>query len=185
MPSPPYTVSGTIYDIDGSTKLLAAQVTAYNVTTKEKTSVTSDVSGNFILSLSNLASGYTLGDRIVLSVQYGGGSSSAVRSLSKRRTTADGDNGVWEVGNLVLHEGGEAWGTCYIAFAHHSNSSSGGLYVDFYDRENDVRVFRIECPAGDSESIFPSWPGIKMDGGYIRIFESETAGESKVLTHWR
>jgi hypothetical protein len=82
---------------------------------------------------------------------------------------------------MVLHSGVEPFGTCFIVFTAHSNSAAGGLYVDFYDR-NDNLVFRIESAAG-STSVYPiGYLGAKMDGGFIRVFESETAGESSVLT---
>lgn len=183
MPVNSYLINGTVYDLDGSTASDGAKVTIYNVTTKEKTSTTTNSSGQFLLDLANLASGYTIGDKIVLTAQIGTGS--ATRSLSKRKTTAAADNYEWSVGSIVLHEGMEQWGTCYIVQVAHTNSSAGGLYVDFYDRDNDVRIFRIEAAAGTTTNVLTQYPGIKMDGGFIRVFESETAAESKVLMQVR
>ena len=47
---------------------------------------------------------------------------------------------------------------------------------------NDNLVFRIETIAGETEALPIGYLGVKMDGGFIRIFESETSGRSEVLT---
>jgi hypothetical protein len=178
MPSAPYPISGTVYDRDGSTAV-AAIVTILDTATHEKTSITCNSNGQFIIDAANLASGYTNGDHLQITASYGSGS--GIRSLSKRHTIDTG-TGSYDCGSIVLHSGEDSFLTCNITFASHTNSHSGNLYVDFYDRTNDNLVFRIETIAGETEALPIGYLGVKMDGGFIRIFESETSGRSEVLT---
>jgi hypothetical protein len=173
----PYPIDGTVYDIDGSTKVAGATVIAFNVDTGERTSTTTDSSGDFLIDMANFASGYSDGDRIQGTISYGSGS--GIRCMS-RRHTIDTAVGAYSAGDVVLHPGTDPFLTCHITFAGHSNTHTAKLYVDFYDRTNDVLVFRIEAPLGGSASFPFGYLGQKMDGGFIKVFEDETAGRSVV-----
>lgn len=173
----PYPVDGRIYDQNGSTAVNGATVVILNITSQEKISGSTDAAGDFLLDLANLTSGYLIGDRIQITAFYGDGSGR--RSLSKRYTLAGTS---YSAGNFVLHSGEEPFGTCHITFVSLTNSTAGGLYVDFYDRSNDVKVFRIECLGGYYADFGIGYLGKRMDGGFIRVFESNTSGELEVLT---
>lgn len=177
MPVTPYPVDGTVYDQDGSTAVNGATVIALDVTTQEKTSITTDSSGDFLLDLGNLASGWTVGDKMQITAFYKDGS--ARRSLTKRFTVSSTSH---SCGSLVLHAGVEPFGTSHITFVSVTNSTAAGLYVDFYDRDNDIKVFRVEAITGTSIAFPIGYLGTRMDGGFVRVFESETSGELEVLT---
>ena len=175
---PAYPIDGTVYDRDGTTAV-AASVIAFNCTTTERTSVTCNASGQFILDLNNFPSGFTVGDHVQITAQYGNGE--AVRSLSKRHTTSIA--GFYSIGSMVLHAGVEPIspnGVTWITAISHANSTAAKKYVDFYDR-NDAFIFRVEAALGDTNSPHIQLPGVCMRNGFIRVFESETAGDSEVL----
>lgn len=176
MPFAPFPVDGTIKDRDGIT-VRAGTVVVVNCTTGERISGTANASGQFILDLGNLTSGYTIGDHIHVTAFYGTGSGR--RTLSKRFIITTGMSN-YECGSMVLHSGEEKFDTCHIFFASVTNSTAGGLYVDFYDR-NDNFVFRIECLGGYYADYAIGYVGVKMDNGFIRIWESETAGSLESL----
>jgi len=182
MPSFPYPVDGVVYDIDGSTLVSGAIVVALDVTTAEKISTTTNALGQFQLDLANLSSGYTNADKIQVTATYK--TESGQRSLSKRHTVDTG-TGSYSAGNMVLHSGSEPFGTCNITFASHSNSHSGNLYVKYYDRTNDNPVFIIESIAGTTATLPFGYLGVKMSGGFIRVFESETSGQSNTVEVWK
>ena len=110
----PFPIDGIVLDIDGSTALNAAKVIVLNATTAERTSGITNSSGQFILDLANLTSGYSNGDKLQITAFYGTGT--AIRSLSKRYTILLTD-GAKALGNMILHEGEEHIGTCNITFA--------------------------------------------------------------------
>ena len=178
MPIPSYSINGKVYDRDGATVLENTIVIVLDVTTGERTSVKTNSVGEFILDLNNLASGYSNGDKLQITATYK--SDGSIRSLS-RRHTVDMGIGFVDLGNMVLHSGEEPLNTCHIVFASHTNSTGAGLYVDFYDRTNDVLIFRIEAPTGDSRQFSIGYLGKKMEGGFIRVFESEASGSSEAL----
>jgi len=175
MPVGSYPIDGLVYDVDGSTVVSGAVVIVLNVTTGERTSTTSNGIGGFILDLANLASGFTNLDKLQITASYGRGS--GARSLS-RRHTVNTAIGFYNAGNMVLHPGTDPFLTCHITFAGHSNAHTAKLYVNFYDRTYDVLVFSIEAPLGGSAPFPFGYLGQKMDGGFIKIFEDETAGRS-------
>ena len=174
----PYPIDGTVVDTDGSTAV-AATVVILNTTTAERISLTAETDGTFLLDLANLTSGYTNSDKIQITVFFGAGT--AMRSLS-RRHTVNTAQGSYSVGTMVLHWGADPFGSCYITFASHTNSSGAGLWVDFYDRINDAKIMRIETATGNISTFPIGYLGVKADGGFIRIFESETSRNSEVLT---
>jgi len=184
MPRTPYPIDGVVYDRDGTTLVSGATVIILDVNLNEKISAKTNASGEFLLDLANLTSDYSNGDKIQVTAVYGLGS--AQRSLSKRHTVVTA-TGYYSAGDMVLHAGSEPFADSFITFVSHSNSHSAGLYVDFYDRKNDAFVFRVESTAasattGDTAILPIGYLGVKMDGGFIRVFESETAGRSEVLT---
>ena len=173
MPVGPYPVDGRVYDMDGSTVITGATVIAFNVTTQEKTSITTDTSGDFIIDLANLASGYSNGDHIQLTAHYG--ISTGARTLSKRHTV-NTSVGMWSPGDMVLHAGAEPFGTCFVTFAGVTAGSSA-RNVEFYDRTYDILVFKISAVANSTEQMSFGYLGQKMEGGFIRVFSSETSGD--------
>ncbi len=66
MPSNPYNLNITLLDTDGSTPAISKLVTARDETTAETISDTTDGSGQVILNLGDLDSGYTNGDVITI-----------------------------------------------------------------------------------------------------------------------
>jgi len=173
----PFPIDGTVYDTDGSTVRPNAIVVILYTTTEERLSTTTDDNGQFILDISNFTSGYSNNDKLQITATYG--SESGIRSISRRYTVNVGA-GSYSIGNMILHEGEESLTTCSITFVSLTNSTSGGLYTDFYDR-NDNLVFRMECGAGLSIAFPIGYLGLKMDKGFIRVFESETSGSLKSM----
>lgn len=179
MPTSSFPITGKIYDRDGSTVINGVTVIVFDVTLGQKTSVTTNVLGEFIADLSNLASAWTEGDKLQITAFYGDGS--ARRSLSKRYTVKTSD-GSYDIGNMILHAGEEPFGKATITYAHHTATANAN--VDFYDR-NDNFVFNIRVLA-NSFAVAPiGYLGKIMDGGFIRVFGTETAGTSEVLTVWK
>ena len=173
----PFQVDGTVLDTDGSTAVNKAKVVILNTTTGERTAETTNSSGQFVGDLANLTSGYSNGDKIQTTVTYG--TESSIRSLTKRFTVVLTD-GSKALGNIILHPGEDPFTTCNITFAALTNSTAGGLYVDFYNR-NDILVFRIDCGAATSIAFPIGYLGVKMDGGFVRVFESEASGSLNSL----
>lgn len=63
-PQLPWLIRGVVKDIDEAVDTSGVTVYAYNLTTEESISTTSNSSGEFILDCANFASGYTNGDVI-------------------------------------------------------------------------------------------------------------------------
>jgi len=59
MPSTPYIISGTVYDSDQVTPTSGATVTLTDETTNESISTTTNALGQYIMDMTNLASGPT------------------------------------------------------------------------------------------------------------------------------
>ena len=172
----PYPIDGTIYDLDGSTAVNQAQVVVLDSTSGERISMKTNSSGQFILDIANLASGYSNGDKLQITATYGSGS--AIRSLSKRHTVDTG-LGAYSVGSMVLHEGEEPFGTCTITFA--GATSTTDQTVSWYDRNDNV-VFKLSMLAKTTSTYPFGYLGQKMDGGFIRAFSSESTGVTKAVT---
>ena len=66
----PYTISGIIYDTDGSTAVSSASVKARNETTNEILTTTSNSSGQYLFDAANFASGYLQTDKVTIYVIY-------------------------------------------------------------------------------------------------------------------
>ncbi len=66
MPTSPYNLNITLYDTDGTTVAVSKLVTARNETTNETINNTTNGSGQTILNIGNLASGYSDGDVITI-----------------------------------------------------------------------------------------------------------------------
>jgi len=71
MPSNPYIISGTITDED-SNIVSSTLVTAHSITNSERITFTTNSSGQYVLDLANLTSGYTVGDTINVYVRNNG-----------------------------------------------------------------------------------------------------------------
>ena len=71
MASLPFPVSGIAYDYNSTTALSNVKVICRNITNNEALSVLTNSSGQYLFDLSNLTSGYSLGNEISLFVSYG------------------------------------------------------------------------------------------------------------------
>ena len=74
MPTPiePYLIYGTAYNNDNTTVAGSAALTLQNETTAQTLTFTTNSLGQFVFDLANLASGYSDGDYITVSVDGGG-----------------------------------------------------------------------------------------------------------------
>lgn len=68
MVSTPHLISGVVLDEDGNV-VASTVVTAHSVTNSERITTTTNSSGQYVLDLANLASGYTIGDTINIYVR--------------------------------------------------------------------------------------------------------------------
>lgn len=76
MPNPSFVVDGLVYDIDGTTLLSGALITAINITTSEElptgATYTTAGDGAYILDLANLASGASTNDVVLIKATKSG-----------------------------------------------------------------------------------------------------------------
>lgn len=179
MPVGPYPIAGKVYDIDGTTALQGATVIALNVTTGERTSVLTAVDGSFVLDLANLASAYTNADKIQVTAKYT--TNANIRSLS-RRHTVNTAVGMIDLSTMILHPGDDGFASCYIQYAGVSNIHSAVLRVDYYDRKNDVLLFHVSAGIGMTQGHNFGYTGFPVEGGFVRIYQDETAGRLSAPT---
>jgi len=178
--SNPYPVSGTVYDVNGTTAKASVVLTAKNITTgewiKESRRATSSATGEYILDLADFPSGYTNGDV----VQVIACDTTGYKTLDVQHTI-DTVTGILEK-DIILHNGEIFMDTIRVSSLIVTNSTGGGLKVDFYDRKNNFKRVSVECPAGDTKVVYFGKIGLRFDGGICRIFEAETAGSLEVTT---
>jgi len=100
MTTTPYPISGIVYDIDGSSVVSGATVTAYNETTGEELPTnavaTTNDSRAYVIDLANFPSGYSDGDVIVVKATKSG-----TDKIKEYRTVVDTSQGSEEK-DLIL-----------------------------------------------------------------------------------
>lgn len=149
MPASPYQIYGVVDDTDNSTPLESVNMVAYNVTTGEELTTTTDSNGEYLFDLANLTSSYSSGDVIFISAYI------ANKSVDYRTTASAGDDtGGTEEKNLYM-----MWGnthalndTRFLAGLITNTSGSVGN-IKFYDRENDVEVLEVQVVANSSQDF--------------------------------
>lgn len=179
MPATPYPISGIVYAPDNTTAVNGAKVVAYNSTSGEATATTSNSSGEYIVDLANLTSGYDSGDVIYLSAFTGR------RSVDYRTTTTAGDDvGGSESKDLYL-----MWGQTHAVNINSSNAfhsvmntrllsgivtaGAANIGVVFYDIKNDVEVLHVKALANASQEFDFGRP--KYFEGLARVPSANTA----------
>ena len=173
MPNLPFPVTGYVYDIDGTTKLANATVTARNVTNGEwlpqTAQGTTASDGEYAIDLGNFKSGWSDDDKIQLYV-YKGDNLVACYRWQIETGTEEKDQ------NLYAHTGRVSLSTCQLEGYIITNSSAGGLYVDLHDGD-DEHVLRIEVAAGTTAT----WRsekrrGVLFQNGICITGETESGG---------
>lgn len=176
MPMPSYPVSGKVYDLDGTTVLVGAKVTAHDSTThdwiKSDAIVTTNALGEYTLDLNNFQKGYSNADKIQIVVY-----DTNHTKCGEARHTVNTVVGSLEQ-DLYMHSGEPVFDNTYVNGGVVTNDSASAIRVDFYDRYNDVIIFSVKCGANTSILVpsDPSKRGIFFQGGVCRICGTETGG---------
>jgi hypothetical protein len=173
-----YPISGILYDVDGSTAMASAFVTAFNTTKGEAMRAsgicTTSALGEYAIDLGNLPSGFSNADKIQV-LAY---TSDNQKSINFRHTvnTAVGSYAK----SPVLNYGEPRPSTCRMVAVVVTNTTAGALSVDFYDRKYDNVRLSVKVPATDTKIVFFCNPGLKFESGICPIFGSETAGAMRI-----
>lgn len=165
---PSYPCSGIISDVDGTTAMEGATVTAYNCTKHEwlpdDMKGTTNAAGEYIIDLANFPTDYSDGDKVHILAYYGN------KHIDVRHTIDIGVGSFEQ--NMYLHDG-EPWlMDTRIEAIHVSNENAAAKYVDIYDRYNDARRIRISVGIGQSHSIYFGKKGFLCQDGICIVYET-------------
>lgn len=180
--SDPHSLSGKVYEKDGTTAVVGATVTAFDVTKQkwiEPTKIaTTNAAGEYTLDAADINGGYDNGDEIQIVVI-------GTRVTGDERHTIDTDVGSHEKDIIIRHGVAHCGGVhakCIVV--SNSTESTKPMYVDLYNRSETSRILRIWCEAGQTEVVSIPDRGMWFKGGICVEYEDDTAGriDCKIVT---
>jgi len=182
----PYPISGIVYDIDGSTAAVGAQVQVVD-TTQGKTMLTTstDSNGAYMLDIGNLSSGYANGDNLYLIASWSdisedtsATSYDGPNKCEFYRTTVNTTTGLEEK-NLVLRIGSYIRGDASITGGKISNNNATVQYVILRELATGRIKDRIYIPASSTyDWHVPNGCNTVTYRGGVIVLETATGGIS-------
>ena len=175
MPRTPYSITGLIVDVDGSTAMSSGSIKVIDVTLGESVSGSLASDGSFNIDIANLTSEYSNGDALQVVIY----NSRMTKSTEFRHTVDTGLPG-YNAGTLYMHWTKPFLGTATIIGGVISNKSAGALTVDFYDRKYDDKKLSCDIPATDTIPIPMLFKGVEFEEGICITRESDAANTVEV-----
>lgn len=180
----PYPLSGLVKDVDGSTVLENIIVTAYDFNTKEYISSVTNSSGEYMLDLANLTSGYSNGDVIYLTAITN--NTSNIKKYEHYRTTVSTSNGLEEK-NLTLRVGTDPvlppakrnfGGYVNLLSGYISETAGTARYITLREAATDLRIGGIiNVAANGTTNWHHSKYGLQYAGG-IYVLDAGVGGQT-------
>ena len=168
MTTTPYPVSGTISDTDNSAAVSGASVTVFNRTTpgtnnSNYMSATTNSSGQYIIDLADMPSGYSNGDKLIISASYSGCSVESLHTID----TAAGSH----TANMTLMSGTSGSGDSNYYGVLHSVvfSHSAAATIAFYEKNTGVEKLVLRLGSSGTTSVYLGPEGIHFNGGIVRV----------------
>lgn len=160
----PFTVSGTCYDTDGSTKLTSGDVLIENSTKGTRVVASINGVGEYTQDLANLSSGYDIGDVICLTVAL------AFKSGEIYYKTQAGDTVL--AADIYLKNSDSAKITCRLYAVSFSSDAARSLHL--LDRANNTVRVRVNVAADATTTVNFGNDGVYFDGGIRQIITATT-----------
>lgn len=177
MPRNPYSISGIIYDCDGSTKMTSGYVRVLDVNLGEYITINIAADGSFDGDLANLASAYSNGD-IIFVTAYDTNKSRCTEFRHVVDTSSPGSDGTYYMhwGIPILGPGDSTITALSVSNRHASNDGQ----VDFYDKQYGYKRHSVEVASKGNASQQFLFKGIPCPGGICVVRSTDAANTLEV-----
>lgn len=170
MPNIPFIVSGTLYDVDGTTAVVNQKITFWNYTNNEKIHVTTNASGEYTIDLAGWTTQWATSD-VVYAYTATNTKNAVVRAIIGS-TDAVWDLDIYfKVGELVMNE-------CRIISVFFHSGVSSKTY-NIIDIASDLTRYsdhlKVATDYDRSRGMYFGQVGIRFNSGFFVV----KAGEDK------